>query len=130
MAGNYLVDTNILIAFLKEEAGVNARFNSILSPIHVPFIAIAELYYGARNSGRVEANLASVDALAARFDVLLPDTNTLKTYGEVRAGLKVIGRPMPEADIWISALALQHDLTLVTRDEHFRDVVNLRVERW
>ncbi|MEM9153339.1 MAG: VapC toxin family PIN domain ribonuclease, partial [Cyanobacteria bacterium P01_F01_bin.3] len=33
--------------------------------------------------------------------------------------LRVKGRPLPENDIWIAALALQYDLVLVTHDAHF-----------
>ena len=40
------------------------------------------------------------------------------------------GRPIPENDIWIAAIALQYDLTLITRDTHFGEVDNLKVESW
>ena len=40
------------------------------------------------------------------------------------------GRPIPENDIWIAALALQHTLVLVSRDAHFREVENLELEVW
>jgi tRNA(fMet)-specific endonuclease VapC len=41
-----------------------------------------------------------------------------------------MGQPIPENDIWIAALARQHELTLVTRDKHFADVESLVVEAW
>jgi tRNA(fMet)-specific endonuclease VapC len=37
---------------------------------------------------------------------------------------------VPENDIWISAIARQHGLTLVTRDAHFEQVDGLQVELW
>jgi len=37
---------------------------------------------------------------------------------------------IPQNDIWIAAIAQQYDLTLVTRDEHFREVGQLKVEVW
>lgn len=40
------------------------------------------------------------------------------------------GRPIPNNDIWLAAIAIQHDLTLVTRDAHFGEVDTLRVQRW
>jgi predicted nucleic acid-binding protein len=33
-------------------------------------------------------------------------------------------------DIWIAAVAIEHDLTLVTRDEHFTDIDGLRRQSW
>jgi tRNA(fMet)-specific endonuclease VapC len=44
--------------------------------------------------------------------------------------LKQQGTPIPENDIWISALALQYELTLVSRDQHFEKTDNLLLEKW
>ncbi|MBA3472116.1 MAG: VapC toxin family PIN domain ribonuclease, partial [Rubrobacter sp.] len=40
------------------------------------------------------------------------------------------GRPIPENDIWIAAVALQHDLVLASRDSHFEHVEGLQLDRW
>ena len=40
-------------------------------------------------------------------------------YAEVRHQLKRSGHPIPENDIWIAALARQHNSPLVTRHQHF-----------
>ncbi|MFM7371947.1 MAG: PIN domain-containing protein, partial [Sphaerospermopsis kisseleviana] len=37
---------------------------------------------------------------------------------------------LPENDVWITALALQHNLILVTRDAHFQEVENLQTVNW
>jgi tRNA(fMet)-specific endonuclease VapC len=42
----------------------------------------------------------------------------------------VKGKPIPENDIWIAAIAEQHQLTLVTRDSHFQHVDGLVIEQW
>ncbi|MBX3424918.1 MAG: PIN domain-containing protein [Pirellulales bacterium] len=39
------------------------------------------------------------------------------------------GTPIPTNDVWIAAQALQHNLTLDTRDEHFRKVPGLKLWR-
>jgi tRNA(fMet)-specific endonuclease VapC len=44
--------------------------------------------------------------------------------------LKEKGKPLPENDIWIAALAMQHNLTLITRDTHFDHVNGLDREKW
>jgi len=44
--------------------------------------------------------------------------------------LRIKGRPLPENDIWIAALARQHDLTLVTRDTHFEQMEGLSLAMW
>jgi predicted nucleic acid-binding protein len=36
------------------------------------------------------------------------------------------GRPIPDNDIWIAAIARQHSLSLITRDAHFREIEGLK----
>jgi tRNA(fMet)-specific endonuclease VapC len=60
----------------------------------------------------------------------LLDTNTAREYGEIKRALQTEGRLIPEKDIGIAAIAQQHDLTLATRDGHFKDVKHLTVEVW
>ncbi len=62
---------------------------------------------------------------------VLPVTaRTSEHYGFVKTQLHAKGRPIPENDIWIASLALEHGLTLVTRDtEPFQQVEPLVTER-
>ncbi len=62
--------------------------------------------------------------------VLLCDVETARYYGDIKNQLRLKGRPLPENDIWIAAVALQHNLTLVTRDAHFQEIENLQVVGW
>ena len=103
---------------------------SAAGAVFVPSIVLGELYYGARKSGGATANVARVDAFAAENTVLVCDEDTARRYGELKDGLRVSGRPIPENDIWIAALARQHGLTLATRDAHFSRVAGLPVASW
>jgi tRNA(fMet)-specific endonuclease VapC len=114
---------------LADEASVRTNLAQA-EEVFIPSIAIGELYYGARKSGRTQENLARVDELVANSAVLGCDAETARRYGEVKNGLRLKGRPLPENDIWIAALALQHNLTLVTRDAHFQEVENLQAVTW
>lgn len=89
-----------------------------------------ELYYGAYRSGRRQANLARVEDFVQANVILDCNQETARWYGEVKQYLKTIGRPLPENDIWIAALSLQHGLTLVTRDKHFDSIHSLEIEVW
>jgi len=48
--------------------------------------------------------------------------------GIVKDQLRKIGKPIPENDIWIAALTLQHNLSLATRDKHFENIEGLVIE--
>lgn len=128
--GSFLLDTDIVIGLLEKDPGVIRHLTSSAKEIVVPSIVIGELCYGARKSGRVEANLARVDDFARKSIVLRCDHRTAQQYGIVKELLRRKGRPIPENDIWIAATALLHGLPLVTRDTHFAHVDGLVVEVW
>jgi predicted nucleic acid-binding protein len=57
--------------------------------------------------------------------VLLPDRETAEQYARLFVQLKRAGTPVPDNDLWIAALALQHDVLLITRDKHFEKIPQL-----
>lgn len=129
MNGRYLLDTNVIIASFAGEEGVRGGLDAA-DEVFLPSVAIGELYYGARKSGRPEENLTRVDELVLTSVVLACDSETARRYGEIKDALRIKGRPLPENDIWIAALARQHDLTLVTRDTHFEQIDSLNMTTW
>ena len=40
------------------------------------------------------------------------------------------GKPIPENDIWIAAVAMQNNLILVTRDAHFSEIAEILHRDW
>jgi tRNA(fMet)-specific endonuclease VapC len=57
--------------------------------------------------------------------MLLPGRETAEAYARLFVQLKVAGTPIPDNDLWIGALALEHDLMLITRDQHFERIPQL-----
>lgn len=55
---------------------------------------------------------------------------TCINYGLIKASLRKKGKPIPENDIWIAAIAMQHSLVVATRDKHFDEVDGLSTEEW
>lgn len=128
MNGSFLLDTNIVIAILNQETTFIERLTGINA--FVPSIALGELYFGAYKSARVELNLKRIEDFLIGYRMLACDKATADIYGQIKVKLEAKGRPLPENDIWIAAIAVQYGLKLVTRDEHFREVDGLMVERW
>jgi tRNA(fMet)-specific endonuclease VapC len=54
-----------------------------------------------------------------------PGRDTAEHYARLFVQLKRAGTPAPDNDLWIAALALEHDLRLVTRDRHFARIPQL-----
>jgi len=129
MNGRYLLDTNIIIALFASEAAVQTNLANV-SEVFISSIVVGELCYGARKSARTVENLERIDELVANSVVLGCEIETAHYYGKVKNQLRLKGRPLPENDIWISAIALQHKLLLVTRDAHFQNVEDLQTIEW
>ena len=129
MSGKCLLDTNVVIALFANEAAVKDNLSKA-GEVFVPSVVIGELYYGAYKSTRAKENLTRIDDFASSNLVLDCDAETARVYGDVKNVLRVKGRPLPENDIWIAAIAVQHRLILVSRDAHFGEIENLKVVAW
>jgi tRNA(fMet)-specific endonuclease VapC len=118
-----------VIALFAGEQPVRERLAEC-AEVFLSSTVLGELYYGARKSSHATANLGRIEELAAAVTILPCDAITARLYGEIKASLRSKGRPIPENDIWIAAVAEQYGLSLATRDEHFNNVAGLAAERW
>jgi tRNA(fMet)-specific endonuclease VapC len=129
MSGRFLLDTNIIIALWANDEAITHQL-ATASEVFVSSVTLGELYYGARKSAWSAKNIARIDDFAAQSRILLCDLTTAQNYGQVKNALRAKGRPIPENDLWIAAMAVQHDLILVTRDDHFRAIDSLSTAKW
>jgi len=109
-------------------AKVDARLLSSVNEHLLPSPVVGELRYGALNSSKSAENLARVEALVIRCVVLNVTVATAKVYAELRLALRVKGRPIPENDLWIAALCVEHQVPLAAVDAHFDAIDDLK--RW
>jgi len=129
----YLPDTNVCVTFLRQpDSSVAIRLiETEPNDIFLCDIVMAELFYGAYRSGRVAENLEQVYQFSALFEVLSFETRAAEHYGRIRRELEQAGTIIGTNDLLIAAIALAHDLTLVTHNvREFRRVAGLRVEDW
>jgi tRNA(fMet)-specific endonuclease VapC len=129
MNGRYLLDTNIIIALFAGEAVVGDQIRQA-QELFVPSIALGELYYGAIRSNQKQENLNRLQQFVVANVILECDEETAEWYGHIKAQLARKGRPIPENDIWIAAIAKQYNLTLVSRDGHFDEIGDLYMQEW
>jgi tRNA(fMet)-specific endonuclease VapC len=89
--------------------------------IHVPFVVLGELRAGFLRGNQAKKNEQILLRFLAtpRVRILLPDEQTTHHYARVQDQLNTQGTPIPTNDIWIAALAIQHNLALCSRDHHF-----------
>lgn len=129
VSGRFLLDTNIIIGLPKRERSVIDALTEA-AEVFVPVVALGELYFGAARSGRPEANRAVLDQFIVGRVILPCDLGVAREYGRLKGVLKAQGTPLPENDMWIAAIALHHGLTVVSRDQHFREIAGLVTAGW
>ncbi len=128
-SGRYLLDTDIVIALFSGDKAVEAKVETTYNVALAPPI-IGELFFGAQKSEQVTENLYRINMFIEKHLLFSCDFVTAQWYGIIKNQLRRKGTPIPDNDIWIAAIAMQHGLILVTRDSHFDVVESLETERW
>ena len=124
-----ILDTNALSAFVDGDPGVGDVLRQ--QPLAaIPVIVLVEFRYGIAASRHRAAYEAWLTSHLERFDILAVTADTAVAYAALRVSLKRSGRPIPANDAWIAALALQHRLPILSRDEHFDVVPDLVRTAW
>jgi tRNA(fMet)-specific endonuclease VapC len=133
---NYLLDTNAVIALLKDEPPVfRKRLRRTVSRgarIAVSSIVLYELWYGVARSGRRRENTERLRVFLSGGIAVHPFTEEdAVAAGDLRATLEAAGKPIGPYDLLIAAQALRNDATLVTANANeFARVPDLRWQDW
>lgn len=129
MDGRVLPDTNIVIALFAGDPFVHEQISKA-NEVFLPAVVFGELFYGAFNSTAFEQNLSRIQELANESALLPCDSTTARHYGQIKNQLRSKGKPIPENDIWIAAIAQQYSPTLISRDDHFKAIDNMVISSW
>jgi tRNA(fMet)-specific endonuclease VapC len=124
-----ILDTNAISAAVAKDARLQQTLRSFGRP-SIPLPAIGEYSFGLRGSTQADKLLLLFSTLVHRSIVLYPNLDTAEFYADIRHELKTKGRPVPENDIWIAALARQHSLPVATRDAHFDNIDGIQRINW
>ena len=120
------LDTNRLTDLFAGDTALAERMGTY-DEVWIPLVVLAEIkagFYGGTEQHRNEILLQRLLGKST-VGVLLPDRETAEQYARLFVQLKRAGTPVPDNDLWIAGLALQHDLLLITRDQHFERIPQL-----
>ncbi|MBK9069843.1 MAG: type II toxin-antitoxin system VapC family toxin [Myxococcales bacterium] len=127
----YMLDTNICIGLLNGTLSetLSARILGLQPADFVlSAVSVAELYFGARKSARVDYNLSRVSTFVEPFAIAPFDQKAAHHYGMIRTTLERAGTPIGANDLLIAASALSLDACLMTKNVgEFSRVPGLRV---
>jgi tRNA(fMet)-specific endonuclease VapC len=124
-----ILDTNALSTFVDGDPSLGNILRQ-QSRASIPVIVLGEFRYGIALSGHRAAYELWLDSHLRNFDVLMVDEATAHSYAALRVALKEKGQPIPANDPWIAALAMQHQLPVLSRDPHFDAVPHISRHCW
>ncbi len=82
----YLLDTNMVIYTMKNRPQqVKRHFQQHDGRLGISTVTLGELVFGAEHSQQVERNLADIEAMAARLEVLPFDDKATYHFGQMQA---------------------------------------------
>jgi tRNA(fMet)-specific endonuclease VapC len=128
----FLLDTNMCIQFLNGTSDrlVQRILDAGPGNVAISSITLAELHFGAARSGKPDANLERVESFAEELVSYPFDDECAARFGRIKAETLSAGRPTPDFDLAIAAVAMTHGLTVITADRHFAEVPGLESTDW
>ena len=127
----YLLDTNIVIYFLKGKHNLVQKFDLIgFENLYISEITVAELKFGVAKSNSPNKNRLIVNELIKRFK-LISIYNSLDVFATEKARLQRAGTIVDDFDLLIGSTAVSHAMVMVTNNEkHFNRLHNIQLENW
>ncbi len=124
-----MLDTNAVTAVIKDRAStLSATLNE--RPFCISVITEAELRFGLARRA-VNADLRRiVENYLASVDILPWTSASAQRYGQLRAELEALGKPLAPMDLLIASHAMAEDCTLVSADRVFTQVPGMRLLDW
>ncbi|MDS4058892.1 MAG: type II toxin-antitoxin system VapC family toxin [Candidatus Contendobacter sp.] len=128
----YLLDTNTVIALMKDNAQVIAQVRRVgRAELRLCAPVEAELWFGVYKSGKPEENRQRLLTLLSWLPSLPFSSEAAPHFGEIRAALARQGTPIGPYDLQIAAIARAHGLVVVTHNtREFSRVPGLVWEDW
>ena len=124
-----ILDTNAVSALFAGEPALE-EILAERERHQIPVIVVGEYLFGLAASKAGGQLRTLLDQLIAGSEILEVDAVTTEPYADIRSTLRQRGQPIPENDVWIAALCVQHRAPILTRDTHFDGVPGVRRISW
>lgn len=117
----YLLDTNTCIYLLNGNQQLMKKVQEVGAySLALSYSVLAELYFGAYNSKRVDANLHCIEVFKRNLSILSESDESARLFGKIKADLRVKGNMIDDFDILIASVAVSNDCILITNNTiHF-----------
>jgi len=128
----YLLDTDTLIYWLKGDRNIDSKIQAVpYADLCISVVSLAELYYGAYKSVRIQENLENIKRIKNKFQILKIQENTVEEFGKIKSDLYKKGISVGDFDILIASISRALNLKLVTNNiRHYSRITTIEIENW
>ncbi len=123
------LDTSALVSILrKQPEGAKIKDSLVNESLAITSVSAFELFYGARSSTKYKENIRTVKELLEEFPVFDLTYGSAFIASSIQLDLKNDGIPIELNDVYIAAIVLENDGSLVTLNkDHFKRVKKLKL---
>lgn len=123
-----VIDTSVLIEIEKNNNEVLSKLDnleSIKEEIYITSPTYSEFYLGLLklSEEKFERGKQRLD----KYKLLNTTKNSSKLLAEIKSIVSKAGTPIPVFDLFISSIAIDSGMHLITLDQHFKKIQNLNV---
>ncbi len=120
-----LADTSAWIEFFKLKSAIGDRLEALIveDSVWLCSVVMFELLQGVKSEAEKSVILDTLSNLA----YVEMSQSLWQKSAVLAASLKKKGITLPLSDIFISSIAIEHDLLVFTLDKHFKQVPGLRI---
>ena len=124
-----ILDSNAISDWWQGRPALLAVLEKAAS-VYLPVPVLGEFRFGILKSNRRAQMEVWFEEAKRLTSILTADAQTAECYALIRHTLETQGRRIPMNDLWIAAIARQHQLPILSRDTHFDAVENLERVSW
>jgi tRNA(fMet)-specific endonuclease VapC len=127
----YMLDTNTVSRLVKKDLTAMQRAKGVpITSLCISAITEGELLFGLAKRPEAIRLHAAVREFLRCVDVMPWDEGVTEHYARIRASLERQGKTLAPLDLLIASHAESVGAVLVTNDQAFRLIDDLRVEDW
>ncbi len=127
------LDTDLLVGILRRQKGAEKKVGLLDQEGRQATTSVSafELFYGASKSRMVEESVKESQRLLSRLLVLPLSLGAAEKAGSIFGALEKKGLALDFRDALIAGIAIENNLTLVTRNrKDYGRVPGLSIEEW
>lgn len=122
-----LADTSVWIEFFKQRSGIGDALEALIvgKSVWICGVVLFELVQGVKS----DAEKSQIMATFSPLKYAEMSRSLWQKAGDLSSSLRKKGLTIPHSDIFIAAIAIEHNLSVFTLDGHFKDIPGVKLHK-